>query len=420
MRSQKLSIYLLLLAPLATDLVAQNTIKAVIGLNSSQLIEELSQNTRLSLTPIEGSIIPLLNTQPIALGQIYEPGKNWQRYINQSVKVISRQNQNQHEGRLLSSNHELFDILIDGERFQLNKSDYNLVLPYKGETLSPSFSIKDQFTYQSHDLSWQPQLSIFLDDEHATLKQNALIKNMAFNDVILAHPILQLKQHQNAPSPMEKMSLNVRGASMMSDAAGVDYVNNEITVPTHQDIALKARQTLLFPFKEQKLKIEHSRLVAELYPNPRSSAEQSVSLEQQADLILKQDAMPGNYQTFWQHQDYLLPAGTTQLAHLRQGNKVTLTINQSQDVQAQFKLIKASSFKLPSTQTWQITLKNLSNKNQTIELFHNANGLIGHYQFTQPDALATMTKMSANRLKLEYLLVPNESTHIQYELSLNN
>ena len=65
MRSQKLSIYLLLLAPLATDLVAQNTIKAVIGLNSSQLIEELSQNTRLSLTPIEGSIIPLLNTQPI-------------------------------------------------------------------------------------------------------------------------------------------------------------------------------------------------------------------------------------------------------------------------------------------------------------------------------------------------------------------
>jgi hypothetical protein len=418
MRPKSLSICLLLLTPWATHLAAQNTVKAVIGLNSSQLIESLNQNTELSLPPIEGSIIPLINTQPIAVGRINEAGKNWQRYINQTVKIINRQSQLTYEGRLLSSNQVLFEILVDNQRLQLHLSDYNLSLPYKGSTLSPSFSINDQLTYQTYDVSWQPQLSIFLDDEYATLKQNALIKNTSFNDVLLAQPILQLKQHQSAPAPIE--SMNLRGAKMLSDSGSVDYVNNEITVPTNQDILLPAQQTLLFPFKQQKLKIMQSRLIAEHYANPRSHSEQSISFEQHADLILEQDAMPGSYKTYWRFKDYLLPAGMTELAHLRQGNRVTLKINQSQDIQATFKLMKASSMKLPAKQTWQLTLTNLSNKNQTIEFYHNANGLIEHYQVISSDELVKLELESANRLKLSYLLVPNEDIDIQYDVNVTH
>ncbi len=420
MRPKRLSAYLLVLLPMATNLTAQNTVKAVIGLNSSQLIESLNQNAALSLTPIEGSIIPLINSQPIAVGRINEEGKNWQRYINQTVKVVNRESQLTYEGRLLTSNQLLFEILVDNQRLQLHLSDYNLVRPFNGLSLTPSFSINDQLTYQTYDLSWQPQLSIFLDDEFATLKQNALIKNTAFKDIRLAQPILQLKQHQAAPASIERMSLNLRGAKMQSDGGAVDYVNNEITVPTNKNILLPARQTLLFPFKQQKLKISHSRLVAEHYANPRSSSELTVSFEQQADIVLEQDAMPGNYQTYWRHKDYLLPAGITQLTHLRKGNRVTLKINQSQDIQAFFKLVKASSIKLPSTQTWQLTLANLSNKKQTIAFYHNTNGLIEYYQVISSDELAKLEQESANRLKLSYVLVPNESVDIQYDIKLIN
>lgn len=420
MRPKRLSVYLLLLAPMATSLAAQNTVKAVIGLNSSQLIENLNQNAELSLSPIEGSIIPLINSQPIAVGRINEEGKSWQRYINQTVKVINRESQLTYEGRLLASNQLLFEILVDNQRLQLHLSDYNLVRPFNGLSLAPSFSINDQLAYQTYDLNWHPQLSIFLDDEFATLKQNALIKNTAFNDILLSQPILQLKQHQAAPAPIERMSLNLRGAKMQSDGGSVDYVNNEITVPTNKDILLPARQTLLFPFKQQKLKITQSRLVAEHYANPRSNSELTVLFEQEADIVLEQDAMPGNYQTYWRYKDYLLPAGNTQLTHLRQGNRVTLKINQSQDVQAFFKLVKASSIKLPSKQTWQLSLNNLSNKKQTIAFYHIANGLIEHYQVISSDELAKLEQESANRLKLSYELTPNEKVDIQYDIKLTN
>lgn len=420
MRLYRLSAYLILLAPFASHLTAQNTIKAVIGLNSSQLIENLNQEATLSLAPIEGSIIPLINTQPIEIGRIYDIGKNWQRYIDQTVKVINRNKQHSYEGRLLSSNRELFEILVDDQRMQLHLSDYNLVLEYQASKEKSPLSINDKFAYQTHDLSWQPQLSIFLDDEFAILKQNALIQNLSFNDVVLAHPILQLKQNQAMPSVLEKTSRNLQFSSMASDTGSVDYVNNEITVPTDKDIRLAARQTLLFPFKQQKLKITNSRLVAELYPNPRSNTEQAIQFEQQADLTLKHDAMPGNYQTYWQYKDYLLPAGITQLSHLRQGNQVTLTINQSQDIKAHLKLIKASSMKLPSTQVWQLTLSNLSNKNQSIEAFHNSNGLIKGFQATSKASLTELVLESANKLKLNYMLVPNEEVNIQYEVELIN
>ena len=419
MRSLRFSLPLLLVIPFATEVAAQNTLKAVIGLNSSQFIETLNQNPELSLTPIAGSIIPLINAQPIEISRKIDTQKNWQAYINQTVKIIHRQNQLSYQGRLLSSNYERFEILVDGQRMQLNMMDYNLLVPYKGESLKPRFSINDALAYQTYDIHWQPQLSIFLSDDHAVLKQNALIKNDAFHEVLLAHPILQLKQHQAPPSPMEKMSL-IRSASMLSDSAPVEYMNNEITVPTDKDILLKARQTLLFPFKEQKLEILDSRSSADIYPNPRASAKQNIQLEQVSDLILEQDAMPGSYRTYWQHKDYLLPAGTTQLSHLRKGNKVSLKINQNQDVKASYSLVSANSFKFPSTQVWQLSLHNLSNKNQTIEVFHNTNGLLESLMLKETDSLANLSKISANKLKLSYQLVANEKIDIPYEIRLTN
>lgn len=419
MRRLTVTSYLILLTLSATPLAAQNTVKAVIGLNSSQLIESLEHNTALTLTPIQGSIIPLINSQPIEIGQIIEQGKNWQSYINQTIKVMNRHQPQSYEGRLLSTQNDLFEILVGKQILQLNLEDYNLVRPDTGRGDGPSFNINDKVTYQSGQVSWQPQLSIFLDDEYATLKQNALIRNTSYKDIQLAQPILQLKQYQHSPAPMETLGTNLRSMSMAKDSTGVDYINNEITVPTNQDILLSARQTLLFPFKQQKLKITHSRLIAEHYANPRSSVEQSIQFQQHADLILQQDAMPGSYQTFWHHQDYLLPAGTTELAHLRQGNKVTLKINQSQDIQAYFKLVKASTLKLPATQTWQISLANLSNQNQVIEFYHNANGLITSVKTLAPSELSKLELESASRLKINYLLVPNEKVNIQYEIKVS-
>ena len=408
----------LLIAPL--ELAAENTIKAAIGLNSSQLIEELDQEAELSFMPIEGSIIPLINTQPIDLGRIYDDGKNWQRHINQPVKVINRQNQKAYEGRLLRSNRELFELLVAGQVMQLHLSDYNLVMDYQAAKLTPLFTLNDKFTYQTYDLSWQPQLSIFLDDEYAVLKQSALIQNASYKDLELAHPILQLKQSHHVPQPSMKMARGLQMSDMATESSGVDYVKNEITVPTNQDIRLGARQTLLFPFKEQKLKLNKIRSVAELYPNPRSKAQQGIQFEQRADLILEQDAMPGNYQTYWQYKDYLLPAGITQLEHLRQGNQVTLKINQSQDIKAELTLVEASSLKLPATQTWQLSVSNLSNQNQNIDVFHNANGLIEDYQDLSKLPLTQLEMRSAHRLKLSYQLVPNEKIKIQYKLSLTH
>jgi len=407
---------LLLIAPF--ELAAANTIKAAIGLNSSQLIEELDQEAELSLMPIEGSIIPLINTQPIDLGRIYDQGKNWQRHINQPVKVINRHNEQAYEGRLLSSNHDLFELLVAGHVMQLHLSDYNLVMDYQAAKLTPLFSLNDKFTYQTYDLSWQPQLSIFLDNEYAVLKQSALIQNASYKDLILAHPILQLKQHHQAPQPSMKMARGLQLSDMATESSGVDYVKNEITVPTNQDIRLGARQTLLFPFKEQKLKLNQIRSVAEIHPNPRSKAQHAIQFEQRADLILEQDAMPGSYQTFWQYKDYLLPAGITQLKHLRQGNQVTLKINQSQDIKAELTLIEASSLKLPSNQTWQLSLSNLSNQHQKIDVFHNANGLIDDYQDLSKQPLTQLEMRSAYRLKLSYQLVPNEKVNIKYKLNL--
>ena len=119
-----------------------------------------------------------------------------------------------------------------------------------------------------------------------------------------------------------------------------------------------------------------------------------------------------------QYKDYLLPAGITQLKHLRQGNQVTLKINQSQDIKAELTLIEASSLKLPSNQTWQLSLSNLSNQHQKIDVFHNANGLIEDYQDLSKQPLTQLEMRSAYRLKLSYQLVPNEKVNIKYKLNL--
>ena len=411
---------LLLLTPFAPELLAQNTIKAVIGLNSSQVVETLGQNSALSFNPVEGSIIPLINRQPIEIGRIYDQGKNWQRHINQTIKVSNRNNQQVYKGKLLSSNHEIFEILVEDQRIQLYLSDYNLTLPYVAKDSTPVFSKEDQLAYQTYDVLWQPQLSIFLDGKSATLRQNALIQNSSFSNITLNQPILQLKNHQNRPSPMEKMGRNVQFMSMASDeGAGVDYVQNEITVPTKQDIHLAPRQTLLFPLKEQTLPLKNARLVTEFYPNPRSRSEQIIQFEQQADLLLKQDAMPGSYQTFWQHNDYLLPAGTTQLTHVRKGNQVTLKINQSQDIKGGLTLLKADSMKLPSTQVWQLSLNNLSDKALNVDAFHNANGIIKRHQDKTEKQQTQLTLISASRLQLSYSLAPMEKVNIKYEVTIS-
>ena len=405
-----------------STLEAKEIQSVVIGTNASSIIETLSTNTQPSLYPINSSILPLESTQtPISL-PITNDFQAWINVIGKKITVVHRARDLQYQGILNKVNDDYFTLQDKQKTIRLVTNDFYLLHEKQSITDAQNVTFSGKVNYLSHELLWQPQLSLLINETTITLIQNANITNLSANNLKIDGSILQLRQ-QIAEQQQPERNLALLSAKTMHDTR---YDNSETTVPLKGTVHLLAHSNTLTPLSTQTVKIEERTLISSINTYSNFLGSQSLSFEQTLTAKLDRDALPGHYKTFWQEAGYLIPSETIQLDHLRQGSTISIKPNKSLDVIGKLTLLNSSSRKLPSKQTWQLDLENHSLATHNIEVMHQLNAVIQSIQAltkqsnnenNKKDDIRS-SKVSADTHKIQTTIAPKEKTQIQYTITL--
>ncbi|MCZ2720527.1 hypothetical protein O1D97_02405 [Marinomonas sp. 15G1-11] len=351
-------------------------INAVIGLGSSQIVEQNLQSAEPQLPITSGSLLPLDSMFTGISTALDNHLTQWIKHLNQEVKVEHKSRDLSFQGQLTQVTQATFALIINKKSVLLPISDFYLIPSNSPSQLNHTEknTYTGNITYQTPSLSWQPKLSILFQEDFVKLIENALISNLSNKNLTLQDPILHLSQ-----TPSSNVRFKSERAFAVADMASpsVNYANDEIIIPlNNRKLDIEPLTEYLIPIQQQKLKILKRTIKSTVSTHPQFLGEQTLGFQQAYEVKLDKETLPGNYQTYWQQQDLYLPSNNIFLEQTRLDQILELTPNQSHDLEGKLTLVNASGRSLPLSQTWELEIKNLSVQKQNYNISHNMNGII--------------------------------------------
>ena len=381
----------LILSAICQPLLA-DPINAVIGLNSSQIVED---NEQLSLTPITGSLFPLsTNFRPLS----YQDQSNqspWFEQIQHKVRVEHKQRELSFTGTLVevAPSQQQFTLQVDNRALHLPMQDFYL-LPLEQHTGSEQ-RLDVPVSYQTEQLSWLPQLSLIFHGDKVTIAQQALLQNHSNQALTINNSLLHYSHQQ--PAPQFKMERAV--ALMDSNAPHVNYQDNEASFKLTDKVEIAPYGNLLYPLPSSEIQIKRHQHIAQQFTHAGQNGSIPLHFNNQLSFTLKQDSMPGNYKTFWQRDGLLIPADSASFKTLRKGQDVQVITNKSQAISGELTLVSASSKQLPSRQVWRLTVKNHDQKAAEFALTQSTNGVLEVVQANGLKQISANSVLISGKLK---------------------
>ena len=384
-------------------------INAVIGLDNSQIVES---SQHLSLTPNSGTLIPLEdNFSPITHLQ-NNLNANWLDEIGRKVRVEHKQRELNYTGILtkIEQDSRSFLLTISDRPTTLPLDDFYLIPLEQSDTKNvPATSYP--VTYQTNQLSWTPQLSLIFDKDRVFISQQALLHNNSSATIEMQDSLL----HYSRSSTPQRFKAE-RSSLVMSDTQQeVSYQDNEISYSLgHNILSIAPYSNTLYPLPSSNSKIDKLTHTANLYTHNNSSGKIDLNFYNNVSFTLQKEGLPGEYKTFWKRDNLLIPGNTAVLNTVRTGYPLNVVTNKSQDITGYLILKSASSQKLPSTQIWQMTIENHSNKIQNYSVEQNTNGII---EVLEGDKV---TKVNANSVGIIGKIKAHSKKTITYKIELKN
>ncbi|KZN14779.1 hypothetical protein [Marinomonas sp. TW1] len=395
----------LILSALCQPVLAE-PIKAVIGLQNSQIVED---NNTLTLPPVTGSVLPLATEfSPIEyLGDASQ--RQWINQVDRKIRVEHKHRDLNYTGLLTQVNQaqQSVTLSLNNRPVTLPMNDFYLI-PLESHDKPVQNANNMPISYQTDQLSWTPQLNLIFNGNKLTLTQQALITNQSNQALVLDSSLLHYSHQQ--PNPQFK----TERASMMLDSASpqVSYQDNEVVFPLANQVELAPYSSTLYALPSDTLKIQDQRHTATQFTHSGQLDRIPLSFYNQLTFTLKQDSMPGRYKTFWQQGPLLIPANQVSFNQMRAGQTKEVITNKSQAISGHLTLLNASSKQLPSRQVWQLTVKNHDTKMAKFSLQQNTNGIVDIVKANQ------VTKYSANGLLIEGTLAPQQEKVITYTIEV--
>ncbi|MBJ7554242.1 hypothetical protein [Marinomonas spartinae] len=416
MKKQVIVLAITSLLTLGTTNAISEPLRAVIGLNNSQVTENTRTSSGLSLSPIPGTLLPLNeNFQPL-IQPIQSDLPNWSKALGQHVRVDSKQRALSYTGKLtrMNASNLTFTLDIEGHKAQLPINDFYLIpLQNAHNSAAKEDSYRGKISYQSNELSWSPKRVLIINKDHISIINMANIENRSANKITLKNSLLHYAQSK---APLFKAE---RSTSLMMNASAdkhVNYSDSEVTYPI-KELTLPANTHLLTQISKETVNIDKSVSEATVYT---AVIADTVELQFHNNLTfkLKHASLPGTYQTYWQRNGLLIPSDAVFIPLARAKQTLHITTNSNLDMTGQLTLIHASSKKLPATQEWKLTLKNHSNEPKLFQLMQHTQGVISSVDETKP-SVGEIKKHSANSIQLTGTLAANESKTILYTVKIN-
>lgn len=382
----------------------------VIEQNSSQVTETLEGQSGLSFTPIQGTLLPVGKQYDSFQLPSFDNSerRNWTDHIGQPVRVEHKQRDLSLEGTLEAVSGNQFTLSVKRVAASYPLSDFYLVPKLATSKTRNTLDYQGMLTYQTHDVRWQPELSMIIQDQDITLVQQASIHNQASTDLSLNKALLHYSQGRS-PRPMMKTTM-ASDMRVESAAPQTQYENNEITLELQQ-LNLPAASETLVDLGKTTSRIQSSSNVASVYSYNRSS-KLPLNFHQEITFESPKDLIPGSYQTLWYKDPYYIQGNSVQLRHTRENAEVTVQLNRSLDLKGELTLVTESKDDKLITQTWELTLENLSRQSQDYDITHQLQGAIKEV------SLRSLEQTAANRVALKGTLAANGTYNIRYTVEL--
>ena len=384
-------------------------IHAVIGLNNSQIVESSQQ---LSLTPNPGTLIPLEeNFSPITHLQ-NSLNTNWFDEIGRKIRVEHKQRELNYTGTLtkIEQDTRSFLLTINNRPTTLPLDDFYLI-PLEQSDIKDSPTVSYPVSYQTNQLSWTPQLSLIFDNDRVFVSQQALLHNHSSTTIKMQDSLL----HYSRGSTPQRFKAERSSLAMSDSQPEISYQDNEVSYSLgHNLLSIAPYSNTLYPLPSSNSKIDKQTHTANLYTHNNSSGRIDLSFYNSVSFTFKKEGLPGEYNTFWKRENLLIPGNKVMLNTVRTGYPLNVITNKSQDITGYLTLENASSQKLPSTQVWQVTIENHSNKIQNYSVEQNTNGIIEVLEGND------VTKVNANSLRIAGKIKANSMKTLTYKLELKN
>ncbi|SBS26266.1 hypothetical protein MAQ5080_00471 [Marinomonas aquimarina] len=386
----------------------------VIERQGSQVTEHLSKAAELSFTPIEGSIIPIAkNYTPFQLPEFYNSERrHWSDHLGQPVRVEHKSRDLSLEGTLEAVNDRYFTLSVKRVAGNYPISDFYLIPTLAASKSRTALNYQGLLTYQTSDILWQPELTMIIDEQDVTLVQQANIQNHSSQDVDLSSALLHYNQKQNVARPMLMKSTMASDMSLERSAPATEYSHSEITLELEQ-LALPAASQTLVDLGKTSSRISNRSNVSTVYSYP-SSSKLPLSFQQQIRFDSPKDLIPGHYQTLWHKKPYYLKGNPVTLQDTREGAEVEVMLNRSLDLSGDITLITESHKQQSTTQTWELTLKNLSKQPQNYAITHRLEAPIREL------SLRSLEQIDAQSVALQGTIAPNTTYQVRYTAELTH
>lgn len=384
----------------------------VIDQHGSQVTENLVKGASLSFTPVEGSILPIgKNYSPFQLPDFFNSTrKSWSDHLGQPVRVEHKNRELSLEGTLEAVNDQYFTLSVKRVSANYPINDFYLVPKLAASNSRTSLNYQGILTYQTADIRWQPELSMIIDDQEVTLIQQASIQNNASLDIALDSALLHYSQRNSLVRPM--MMKSAVAGDMMAErsAPSTDYQDSEITLEL-TDLTLPAASQTLVDLGKHSSRITQRSNVSSVY-SYSSASKLPLNFQQQIRFDSPKDLMPGTYQTLWHKKPYYLSGQPVALKNMREGAEVEVMLNKSLDLTGDLTLITESKGAKGITQTWELSLKNLSKRPQDYQINHRMSAPIREL------SLRSLEQINANSVALHGSIAPNSTYQIRYTVEL--
>lgn len=386
----------------------------VIERHGSQVTENFSKASELSFTPVAGSIVPIgKNYTPFQLPELYNnERRNWSDHLGQPVRVEHRSRDLSLEGTLEAVNDQYFTLSVKRVAANYPLSDFYLVPTLAASKSRTALNYQGLLTYQTADILWQPELTMIIDDQDITLVQQANIQNNSSHDIGLESALLHYTQQQNVVRPMLMKSAMASDMAQERSVPQTDYNHSEITLELNK-LSLPAASQTLVDLGKTTSRITHRSCVGAVY-SYASSSKLKLNFNQQIQFESPKDLIPGVYQTLWHKKPYYLQGNPVTLQDTREGATVEVMLNRSLDLTGDITLITESNNQQGTTQTWELTLKNLSKQPQNYSISHRLEAPIRDL------SLRSLEQTDAQSVALKGTIAPNTTYQIRYTVELDS
>lgn len=383
----------------------------VIEQHGSQITESLDHTNELSFSPNEGTIVPLdKRFNAFQLPDFFDNQKsNWSRHLGQPIRVEHRSRDLSFEGILVAVNDQFFTLSVQKITAEYPINDFYLI-PKQAPSSNPNtLTYQGLLTYETSDLSWSPELIMLIDDQSVTLVQQAKIQNNASHNVALGRALLHYTQSDARPRPMMMKAMTSDMA--LESAPSTNYQQGEITLEL-TNLELPASSKTLVDLGKTNSQIVSRRNASNIISYP-SSTKIPLIFSQQISFNSPKDLLPGNYQTLWSKSPYMVQGNQVMLNNTREGTEVEVELNKSLDLTGDLTLMTESKESNTITQTWELTVKNLSKLPQSFSIQHTLQGNIKEI------SLRSIEQVASNSLKMLGQVDANGTQQIRYTVVMD-